>query len=196
MTTKPQTEQHDTTPVPSGNEDTTPPHAESEGTTPPEAAQPGTTAPQADIDKIIQKRLDRERRKWEAEREEAEKRARMDESERLKAELADRDKQIAEAQAEAKRERGMRSVSEHVVDAEDAYAIAERLGLVDDAGNVDRVALLEAKPYLAKSQRPIAPAPDGAPTIRGKRITHEELRNMSAEEINANWDAIKATPKP
>src|SRR5690625_7770675 len=68
----------DTTHAPSGNEGTTPPEAEKTGTTPPEGGN------ELDVEKIIKKRLERERRKWEAEREEAERRARMDEAERLK----------------------------------------------------------------------------------------------------------------
>ena len=182
MSTEPQ-EQHDTTPPVSGNDGTTPPQAETAGTTPPE----GGNETQPDIDKIVQKRLDRERKKWQAEAEEQAKRAAMDEGERLKAELADRDKQIAERDATLKRERAYRDMADKVIDAEDAYAIAERLGLIDDDGKVDTTALLEAKPYLAKTTRPVAPGPDGTPAGASARQTtaaslQERLKNARTRE--------------
>lgn len=165
MPTAPQTDDTldpTTTPAGSGDAGTTPPAADNAGTTPPEAAETGTTTEatkagaQPDIDKIVTARLARERKRWEAESEEKTKRARMDEADRLKAELADKDKEIATAAADLKRERAMRLLAPNVVDAEDAYAIAERLGLVDDDGTVDHAALLAQKPYLA-------PAPAAQP---------------------------------
>ena len=184
MTTAPQNAEANTTPAPSGNEGTTPPEAVNTGTTPPTE---GGNAAQPDIDKIVQKRLDRERKNWEAEADERAKRAAMDEGERLKAELADRDKQIAERDATLKRERAYRDMADKVIDAEDAYAIAERLGLIDDDGKVDTTALLETKPYLAKTTRPVAPGPDGTPAGASARQTtaaslQERLKNARTRE--------------
>ena len=185
MSTEPQ-EQHDTTPPVSGNDGTTPPQAETAGTTPPTE---GGNETQPDIDKIVTARLARERKKWEAEADERAKRAAMDEGERLKAEIADRDKQIAESHAALKRERATRAISDKVVDAEDAYAIAERLGLVDEDGTVDHAALLEAKPYLAKATRPVAPGPDGAPTpargkVRTADMTPEQIKELQKRALS------------
>lgn len=147
-----------TTPVDGGNIDTTQAAADKAATTPtPEGGN------QPDIDKIVKNRLDRERKKWEAERTEAEKRARMDEAERLKADLADRDKRIAEAKAEAAKERSLRNLKGKVVDEEDAYYAAQRLELVNEDGTIDVDALLKAKPYFASQPKPGAFSATGAP---------------------------------
>ena len=180
-------------------QDPTPPEAEETGTTPSEADNSETTQPeadqsgQADIDQIVKKRLARERKKWEAERTKAEERARMDEAERLKAELQDRDEAIAEYEAQVRHERTLRTLSGKVVDPEDALAIAERAELVDEDGNVDVDALLKAKPYLApQKERPNAPSALGSPAGKGRKFTQADLAKMTADEINENWDAIQA----
>lgn len=175
MTTAPQPNDPDTTPTDGGNVGTTPPEAVNTGTTPPEGGN------QDAIDRIVKQRLERERRKWEADRVEAEKRARMDEAERLKADLADRDKAIADAKAEAHRERSLRALKGLVVDEEDAFAIAQRLQLIDDSGKVDVDALLKAKPYLAPAtERPNAPRITGAPPPSGKPVDMNSLIRRKA----------------
>lgn len=192
MTTDPQqTDPHETTPPEGEQTGTTPPAAEpNAGTTPP--AEGGNEGKQPDIDKIVQKRLDRERKKWEAERTEAEKRARMDEAERAKAEAEDIRKELEEARAEARRERTIRSLTGKTVDAEDALAIAERLDLVTDDGIVDVDKLLAAKPYLAPQQagKP-GVTPANAASSKDGALSPEDFKGKSAEWINANWHRIK-----
>lgn len=173
---------------------TTPPQAENQGTTPPDSGNDGTTQPtdkpEVDVEKVVKKRLERERKKWEAERTQAEERARMDEAERLKAELADRDKAISEAQAQTKRERVLRTLSGKVVDPEDALAIAERAELIDEDGQVDVDALLQAKPYLAP--QPAGPTPTtGAGGGVKRQLTREDLKTMTPKEINERWAEIQ-----
>lgn len=191
-----QTEDSMTTPVESGNPDTTPESSGNALTTPPEAEQTGTTQESAehDIEKIVKKRLDRERKKWEAEREEAAKRARMDEAERLKAELADRDKAIEAAKAEARRERTLRQLGpDKVVDAEEALYIAERLDLVGEDGSVDLEALLKAKPFLAPPEAKRVDLP-GQKTMPGPKgdLTPDDFRGKDQTWIAANLHRLKS----
>ena len=175
--------------------------AEDSGATPPEADEDRDDSPaqktltQAEVDALLKKRLGRERKKWEEERQEAERRARMDEAERLKAELADRDKAIAEREAELKRERVMRSLSGKVVDPEDAYAIAERLELVDEeTGTVDIDALLTQKPYLAPQQPgpPPKQPTSGAGGAAVKPPSLADVARMSPSEYEKHREQVYA----
>lgn len=168
MTTASQTNETNTTPAESGNPGTTPPQAENQGTTPPEGGN------QVDIDKIIKQRLDRERKKWEAESEEKTKRARMDESDRLKADLADRDRRIEEAEAKATAAERRASLTGKVADPAAALRLLDDDHLNAD-GNVNVDALLKAYPFLAPTQeRASAPAAStGAPPphVGGTRVS-------------------------
>lgn len=143
-----------TTPTGSGDAGTTPPAAASAGTTPnPEGGN------QVDIDKIVKQRLERERKKWEAESEEAAKRARMDEAERLKADIADRDKRIAEAEAKATAADRRASLTGKVADPQAALRLLDDAHVNDD-GTVNIDALLTTYPFLA-------PTPTGPTATRG-----------------------------
>lgn len=67
----------------------------------PEVTAPEVTMTQADLDALIAKRLDRERKKWDTDAQAASERAKLDEVDRLKAEKADSDNAVAEAKREA-----------------------------------------------------------------------------------------------
>lgn len=142
----PPSEDQNTTPAASGNDGTTPPAAETAGTTP--QPEGGNETQQPDIDKIVQKRLDRERKKWEADAEERAKRARMDEAERLKAELADKDKEIATAKAEAANARQVAALTGKVVDAGAALKLLDPERHLAEDGTVNTTALLTDYPFL------------------------------------------------
>lgn len=188
-------EDQNATPVESGDLDTTPPAAATAGTTPtPEGGNENT---QPDIDKIVQKRLDRERKKWEAESAETAKRARMDEADRLKAELADKDKEIAAAKAETIKAKQVAALTGRVVDAEDALAIAERAGLIDDDGHVKLDELLKTKPYLAAvgdGTRASTPAANATRLANGTRpLSPEDFRGKDQAWIDANLHRLAKT---
>ena len=187
MTTAPDSTET-TTPAASGNDGTTPPEAVNTGTTPPPE---GGNQAQPDIDKIIQKRLDRERKKWEAERDEVEKRARMDEAERLKADLADRDKRIAEAEAKAVMAERRASLTGKVADPTAALRLLDDDHLTDDgAVNVD--ALLKAYPFLAPT--PTGPTPTrgaGGSTPRDGNLKPDDFKGKSPAWITANIHRLK-----
>lgn len=61
----------------------------------------GKSFNQDDVDKAIEKRLARERKRWEREQEEAKKKAEMSEAERFKAEKEESEKKATEAQERA-----------------------------------------------------------------------------------------------
>ena len=182
MTIAPQNE-HDTTPVDGGNVDTTPPQADKQGTTP---TPEGGNQTQPDIDKIVQKRLDRERKKWEAEAEERAKRARMDEADRLKAELADRDKLIAAAEAKAVTAERLASLTGRVADPKAALRLLDDAHLTESGVDVD--ALLKDYPFLAPQPAGTSPTKGaGGGTPRGA-LTLEDFRGKSEAWRLANWE--------
>lgn len=194
-------EDSNTTPVESGNPDTTQAAAVNSGTTPSGAEQTentqaagGNDGTTPDINTIVEKRLARARKQWEAEAEEQAKRARMDEAERLKAELADKEKAIAERDAQIKRERTLRQLAGKVIDPEDALAIAERNDLVDDDGNVDLAKLLDSKPFLAPQTAAGVNIP-GARNAKKPTLTVEDINRMKPHEINERWDEVQAALK-
>jgi len=71
---------------------------------------------------------------------------------------------------------------------EAALALAERDGLLTEEG-VDVEKLLERYPFL-KPQT--APRDAGANPAGSRPISLEDLKRMSPEEINQNWERIKA----
>lgn len=112
----------------------------------------GKTFTQEDLDRLIQQRLQRERKKWEQQLEEERKKAAMTEAERLKAEKEEAERRAQEAQA---------SANQRLLQAE-AKVVALELGVkadripyvlrladlsdveVGDDGNIDAKALRDA----------------------------------------------------
>lgn len=184
MPQEPQTDPKDTqdpTPASSGDAGTTPPAAEQNaGTTPPDAeSKDGKPDEQPlDVEKVVKKRLDRERKKWEAELEAERKKAEMSEAEKAQSRTKELEAELATERANAKRERTLRGLTGKVVDADDALVIAERLDLVDDDGTVDVPALLKAKPYLAPKQ---AGGDVDLPGARTVRTQHADVAALEAE---------------
>lgn len=116
-------------------------------TTPPVAVQTGNTFTQADLDRIIADRLTRERKQWDTERSEIEKRAKMEESERLKAEKADLEKKVAEAQTRATQAERLASLVGKVAAPAAALKLLEPEHLNAD-GSINVDALLRTFPFL------------------------------------------------
>lgn len=163
---------------------------------------------QADVDRIVQERLNRAEKKWkttyEAQLEEERKKAAMTETEKLKAEKEEAEKKAQDAmrvanerllQAEVK----AAAVALNIVDPDAAYALMDKdLVEIDEGGTIKDVnkaltALIADKPYLVreKEKQPIGggsrPAPTDTPT---KVYTKAELERMSPDEINKHWGDI------
>jgi hypothetical protein len=188
----------------SSTANTTPASGGNAGTTPPEAAQTGTTPPpesgnQPDIDKIVKTRLDRERKKWEAERVEAEERARMSEAERLKADLANRDALIKEAEARALAAERRAALTGKVVDPQAALKLMGD-DHVDEDGNVSVEKLLEAYPFLRPASAAPATAPEpprrtpaanAAQSSAADPLSPKDFLGKSPEWVRANRHRLK-----
>lgn len=134
-----------TTPAPAENGATTSAQTVTEQ---PQAETPAKTLTQAEVDKIVAARLERERKGWETEKAEIERRAKMDEAERLKAEKADLEKQIqSERDARTSAERRAALVGK-VADPAAALKLLEPAHIGED-GAVNVEALLKSYPFLA-----------------------------------------------
>ena len=193
METAPEQNEQDTstaTPVDGGNVDTTPAGSGNASTTPPAAEPKAEPSPQVDIDKVVRDRLARARKEWEQEAKEREERAAMDEGTRLKADLADRDKALAKVEAELKRERGIRQLTD-LTDPEAAYLVAEHNGWIDDDGNVDTKKLVDAKPYFQKQEKtPKAPTTGAAGGAPKPPTTSEDVARMTPAQYAEHRAAI------
>ncbi len=159
------------------------------------------TFTQADLDNIIQKRLARERKQWEAQVEEEKKKAAMTEAERLKAEKEEAEKKAQDAMSKAnevllKAEVKQAAVDLGIVDPDAAYALMDREDVEIGDGTIKGVKealtqLLASKPWLKRApEKPSVGAPSnpGEPTTT---YTRAQLAKMSTEEINRNWDTIQ-----
>lgn len=138
-------------------------------------------------------------RQLQAQAEEAQ-RAQLPEVDRLKADLAAAQRQIAEREAQVAEGRLRSAVltaaaKQGFVDPEDAFRMLERDELaLGENGSVDGIeealgALRKAKPYLVRSAsaQPIQPTnPAGQ-----RSLTKADVAGMTADEINRRWDEVE-----
>ena len=134
----------------------------------------GKTFTQEELDRLIQQRLQRERRKWEQQLEEERRKAAMTEAERLKVEKEEAERRAKEAQAAANRriieaEAKVQAVALGIKPERVAYALrlADLSGVeVDDNGNPDTDAIKAALEAVLKDLPELkgaaAPAKSGA----------------------------------
>lgn len=178
---------------PAVNDGTTQADAESTATTHADADKAGTYDAEA-VERIIKKRLDRERKRWEQEREEAEERARMSEAERIQSDLTAAKEAMQAAERRAVMAERQAALVGRVADAKAALRLLDD-SHIDDDGNVNVDALLDAYPFLrvtesTKPQATSTTAPSPKPS--GRRVTVDDLSRMTPAEINANWDRIRS----
>lgn len=161
------------------------------------------TFTQAELDAVVAKRLERERKSWEAKVEEEKRKAALTETERLKVEKDESDKRAAEAIRNAndrlvRAEVTLLASQLGIVDPDAALTLMARDGVsVDDSGKVVGVKealekLVSSKPYL--KQQTAAPARSGGDFSSGgggSSFTLEQVKAMTPAQINANWDKIK-----
>lgn len=172
-------------------EQTTQAQAETEATTPAQAETEQTTQQQAEtadtpevyrtqeqFEAAFKARLERERKQWQLEKEEIEKRAKMDETQRLKAEKEDAEKKVQEAEARAQRAERKAALAGKVADPEAALKLLSDDHL-DEDGNVSVEALLKSYPFLKPQNSPGLDGPN--PAGGGKT----RPANMSKEEFEA-----------
>jgi alanyl-tRNA synthetase len=173
-------------------DDGDPKETESDDTTPkPE----GKTFTQDDLDKIIQKRLARERKQWEQQLEEERKKAAMSEAERLKAEKEEAEKRAQEAISKAnelllKAEVKQVAVELGIVDPDAAYLLMDREDIEVKDGAVAGAKealeqLLEAKPWLKRAPEKPAVGTGSNPGKSDLEPTPEQIAKMSQAEYEA-----------
>lgn len=129
--------------------------------------------------------------------------AKLTDAEKLNKRLADLERQ----QADAQRERQERTTRYEVmlaagkvgiVDPEAAYRLLDLKVLeFDDEGNPQNVEaalgdLLKAKPFLAGTPMPAGGASTNPAAGRATRLTRDDIKKMSPEEINRRWDEVQA----
>lgn len=159
------------------------------------------TFSQADLDKIVQDRLARERAKYEGFddlKKKADEFDKLQEAQKTELERANEARAKAERDAADAAERAQRLLADTAIitaaagkfaDPADAVALLDRaqIDFADDGTptNVGDLvsALLEAKPHLAAS-RPVGSADQGARSGGADQITRQQLASMSPEQIN------------
>jgi len=124
----------------------------------------------------------------------AAEREKLDEVERLKAEKADLEKAAAEAAAKATAAERRAALTGKVADPSAALKLLDESEHLNEDGTVNTDALLQSYPFLA-------PAPAGHPATPGagggikRPLTHDDLKSMTAEQINERWDEIQTSLK-
>ncbi len=175
--------------------------------TPTPTPEPERTFSQADIDRIVQDRLARDRKDRPSEDEVAawkDKATKFDELEaanqsdleKAQAKIADLERQATDAAASAQEHRLRAAVvaeaaKKNVVDPDAALALLDRAALeFDGDGSPKNIAqamdsLLEARPYLVASGGERGNADQGARGGSGvKQLTEADLKSMSPEAID------------
>ena len=155
---------------------------------------------QADFDERIKARLAREREKWEKE----------SDTEDLKAQLQRKDEEIAQIQREHYRADARRAV----VDELGAHGVTEEGRRERILRHVDLDAIEPAEdgsPYFGSVRQQLASVSRDMPELlsyqlgsgsgigsktpvlpREKPLTREEVENMNPDEVNSNWDRVRA----
>ena len=155
---------------------------------------------QADFDERIKARLAREREKWEKETS----------TDDLKAQIQSKDEQIAQIQREHYRADARRAV----VDELGAHGVTEEGRRERILRHVDLDAIEPAEdgsPYFGSVRQQLASVSRDMPELlsyqlgsgsgigsktpvlpREKPLTREEVENMNPDEVNSNWDRVRA----
>lgn len=85
----------------------------------------------------------------------------------------------------------------NVIDPEAAYRLIDREAVIIENGKPTNVAevvkaLVEKAPYLLKAGNGSGSGPANPATPQGRKLTPEDVKKMTAEEVARNWDDAKA----
>lgn len=157
----------------------------------------GKTFTQAELDAIVNARIAKAKKaaakEAKAELERERERANMDEAERVKAEKVDAEKRIADLEARVRESRVREQLAGRVINIDDAVRVMPSEFIDDDTGEVDVDGFLESRPYF-RNDRNTAPAGSSASPgnpPKTKRLTREQIADMSEKEIESRWDEVK-----
>lgn len=190
-----------TEPAAAGSQTDPEPEPQQEPEPEPQAAEPKTprTVPVAELakERAARKKAEDELKKLQD--------AQLSETDKLRKQVADYERQIADAQTRDQESRVRIAVIGSAAklgysDADDALRLVDRSAIeFDDAGqpiNVDDLlgGLLKSKPYLASAhatpQGGIDLGNAGAPAF-----TKAQIAKMTPDQVNANWDKIQQAAK-
>lgn len=162
------------------------------------------TFTQEELEKILEKRLAREKKnlaeKIEAERQEAEKLAKMSEREKQQALLDKREKALAEREAALEKANLLNETTKQLSSKNLPIEFADYL-IADDAENTfNRIAEFESKwnaaLEIAVNERLKGNAPaSNSNKATGSTLTIEAIKTMSAPEIQARWKEVQEVLK-
>lgn len=162
------------------------------------------TFTQDELEKIIEKRLAREKKnlaeKIEAERQEAEKLAKMSEREKQQALLDKREKALAEREAALERANLLNETTKQLSSKNLPIEFADYL-MADDAENTfNRISEFESKwnaaLEIAVNERLKGNAPAAAANkANGSSLTIEDVKAMSAAQVQARWKEVQEVLK-
>lgn len=162
------------------------------------AAQPeGSTKmfTQAELNAILDSRIAKavKSAKSEAmkEADEKAKREKMDEAERLKADVTDREQKIADLEARMRQSRIREQLAGKVVNLDDAVAVMDDT-FVDEDGKVNVEGFLESRPYFRVQQQKAGTTANPGNPPGTKRLTREQIAQMSEKEIEDRWEEVQA----
>ena len=156
------------------------------------------TFTQEEVDKILAKRLARERKdieaKIEAERKEAEELAKLSEAEKQKKLFEKQVREFEETKKAFEAERLLNETSKQLASRNLPVEFAEILKADDAESTYENIKLFEEKFNVALERMVndrLRGTTPGAATRVHNAYTLEQVKNMSVEEINKHWDEIK-----
>lgn len=161
------------------------------------------TFTQEELEKIIEKRLAREKKnlaeKIEAERQEAEKLAKMSERERQQALLDKREKALAEREKALERANLLNETTKQLSSKNLPIEFADYL-MADDAENTfNRISEFESKwnaaLEIAVNERLKGNAPVASTNKANGSLTIEDIKAMSAAQVQARWKEVQEVLK-
>lgn len=156
---------------------------------------------QAELDQVIAKRLERERKAWQQQLEEEKRKAAMTEAEKLRTEKEEADKR-AQAALQTANERIMRTEIRAAaqaagIDPDVAAALIKDGVEVNERGEVTGVKeavakLLADKPHLKTGGAPADKSGGDFGKGGGGNVTLtlDQVAQMSPDEINRRWDEV------
>lgn len=162
------------------------------------------TFTQEELEKILEKRLAREKKnlaeKIEAERQEAEKLAKMSEREKQQALLDKREKALAEREAALEKANLLNETTKQLSSKNLPIEFADYLMAEDAENTFNRISEFESKwnaaLEIAVNERLKGNAPAAsANKATGSTLTVEAIKTMSAPEIQKRWKEVQEVLK-
>ena len=155
-----------------------------------EAVKEEKTFTQAELDKILNKKFAQWQKKTEEAKAEAERKAKLTEAEKL----AEERKEFEAMKKQFEYEQRVNSTSKVLASNNLPIEFADFLIAENDEATTQRVDLFKNAFNEALEKALVERLKGNTPktsTVQTKTFTVNDIKNMSAEEINKNWEQIK-----